>query len=141
MVAVAGSFELQGAVTVTAAKDNAAITKGNVVSVESNKWSVANTSATGALAVAISTETASATTVDLILSGIVYVVADGTIQPNDTVLVSASTAGQVQSAGATPFATGVLGIYLGHENEPDGTTIPTAAVDGDIIRVKIGGPF
>jgi hypothetical protein len=134
-----GSFEPQGAIIVTAAKDNAAITKGNVLAVESNKWSVANTSASGVLGVAISTETASSTTVDVLLAGIITVKADGVIQPNDTVLVSASTAGEVQSAGATPFATGVLGIYLGHENEPDGTTIPTASADGDTIRVLVGG--
>jgi len=138
MVATSGSFELQGAITITAEKGNAAITKGDVVSLSSNKWIRAATSATGPLAVAISTEVAAATTVDLILEGIVYVVSDGVINPNASLVVSASTAGQVQ-ATATPFATGVLGQYLGHENEPDGTTVPTAAADGDIIRIKLGG--
>jgi hypothetical protein len=64
--------------------------------------------------------------------------ADGVINPNDPVRVSASTAGEVVSAGATPFASGVLGRYLGHENEPDGTTVPTAAADGDTIRILVG---
>jgi len=138
MVAALGSFEPQGAIIVTAEKDANATTKGNVVAVESNKWSVANTSATGFLGVAVSTETASSTTVDVLLGGIVYVKADGAINPNSAVVVSASTAGEVQ-ASATPFANGVLGIYLGHEDEPSGTTVPTAAADGDTIRVLIGG--
>jgi hypothetical protein len=135
-----GSFETQGAITITAEKDGNAITKGNVLSIESNKWSVANTSASGPFGVAISTETASSPTVDILKYGIVTVKADGPINPNSSVVVSASTAGEVQ-ASATPFAAGVVGIYLGHENEPDGTTVPTAAADGDTIRILIGGPL
>jgi len=137
---VLGAPELQGAITITAEKDNAAITKGNVCAIESNKWSVANTSASGPFAVCIKSATASQTTVDLLVKGIITVKADGVINPNSSVVVSASTAGEVQ-ATATPFAAGVVGMYLGHENEPSGTTVPTAAADGDTIRVLIGGPL
>src|SRR5688572_13623897 len=97
MVAVAGSFELQNAVTITAEKDAAAITKGDVCNIESNKWSTANASGSGPFAVAIETTAAATTVQDLITKGIVYVVADGTINPNASVVVSASTAGHVQA--------------------------------------------
>src|SRR5688572_16690195 len=141
MVAVAGSFELQGAITITAEKGTSAgITKGDVCSLSSNKWITASTSASGPFAVAIETTATATTTQDLITGGIVYVTADGTINPNASVVVSASTAGHVQ-ASATPFAAGVIGRYLGHENEPSGTTVPTQAVDGDIIRILLGGPL
>ena len=141
MVAVAGSFELQGAVTITAEKGTSAgITKGDVCNLSSNKWVTAGTSGAGPFGVCIKTQATADPTVNLITKGIVYVVADGTINPNASVVVSASTAGQVQ-ASATPFASGVVGKYLGHENEPSGTTVPTAAADGDIIRIQLGGPL
>ncbi len=137
----AGDHELQGAITIQAAKGTSAgITKGDVCSITSDKWVTASTSAVGPFAVCKKTETTAATTVSLVVSGIVYVTSDGVIQPNAPVRPSGATAGQVV-ATATPFAAGVIGIYLGHENEGDGATIPTAAADGDVIRILLGGPF
>lgn len=141
MVAVAGSYELQGAVTITSEKDtSAAITKGDVVYLSSNKWKTAATSSSGPFAVCIKTAATADTVVDLIIEGDVYVVADGTINTNSSVVVSASTAGQVQ-ATATVGATNVVGQYLGHENEPSGTVGATQAVDAEIIRIHLGGPY
>ncbi len=137
----AGDYEPnQGVITLQAEKTGSGITKGNVINLSSNKWQTASTSGGGPFGVATKTAAASDSTVQFILKGIVYVVADGVIQPNQPVVVSASTAGQVQST-ATPAVDGVVGIYLGHENEGDGETVATAAADGDTIRIWLGGPY
>ena len=135
-----GSYEPQGAMVVQASKTAAAITKGDVLSVSSNKWVRATTSAAGPFAVALETRVSGDATVRVLLRGIVYVVANGTINPNASLVVSAATAGQVQ-ATATPFASGVLGKYLAKENEGDGSTEATAAADTDVIRIDFGGAF
>ena len=137
----AGDFEPQGAMVVVASKGTSAgITKGQVCSLSSNKWVTAATSATGPFAVALETRATADTTIRVLLRGIVYLTADGTINPNASLVVSAATAGDVQ-ATATPFASGVLGKYLAKENEGDGVTEATAAADGDVIRCDFGGPF
>src|SRR6185436_2740370 len=91
------------------------------------------------------------TTVQGIMQGIVYVKGGGDITVNALVATSGTTAGAVaaytSSAQNTTTPTGtqnitaaadyerVIGIYLGHENEGDGQTIPTDAVDTDDIRI------
>ena len=63
----------------------------------------------------------------------VYVIADGAIQPFNFVKV-ASTAGQVVAlTTATEVETKLVGQYLGHEGEKK----PTAAADGDVIKVRL----
>lgn len=135
-----GDFEPQGAMVVVASKTAAAITKGDVLNLSSNKWQRAATSSSGPFAVALETRVSGDATVRILLRGIVYVVANGTINPNSSLVVSAATAGQVQ-ATATPFALGVVGKYLGKENEGDGVTEATAAADTDVIRIDFGGAF
>lgn len=129
-----GSPEPQGAIKVQAEKTAAAITKGDLLNISSGKWQTAATGGSGPFAVALETKAASAATVSILREGIVYVTSDGVITPNDPVTVSGSTAGQVIS-NVTPTLANQVGIYLGHENEGDGSTVPTAAADGDVIRI------
>jgi len=83
-----------------------------------------------------------------------YVTADGAIKPYARVMISGSTAGEVVTwASATIDTTPaqadvvaardefskVVGIYLGHEGEGKGGTVPTDAADGEIIRILLGG--
>lgn len=83
-----------------------------------------------------------------------YVTADGAIKPYTRVVVSASTAGEVIAFSSTSIDTTpaqadvvaardefsrIVGIYLGHEGEGKGGTVPTDAADGDIIRILLGG--
>lgn len=130
-----GSPEPQGAIKVQASKGTSAgITKGDLLSLSSDKWITAATGASGPFAVALETKAASAATISILREGIVYVTSDGVINPNAAVTVSGSTAGQV-IANVTPTIANQVGIYLGHENEGDGSTEPTAAADGDVIRI------
>lgn len=136
----AGDFEPINATTVVASKGASAITKGDVLGLSSNKWVTAPTSSAGPYAVALETRASGDATIRILLRGIVYLTADGTINPNASLVVSASTAGRVQ-ATATPFASGVLGKYLAKENEGDAVTEATAAAASDVIRCDFGGPF
>jgi hypothetical protein len=53
-------------------------------------------------------------------------------------IISPSTAGQVVGT-ATAVITTYVGKYLYHENEGDGATVPTAAADGDVIKIDFRG--
>ena len=153
-----GDYELQGAVVAQSSKGtSAAIVKGNVCSITSGKWNKAAASAglAGPFAVATKAAASAATTCQLIFKGIVMVKAEGNITVNALVQPSATTAGAVSAytastiysttptgtqviAGSADF-TRVVGIYLGHDNEGDGSTIPTDAVDTDDIRILLIG--
>lgn len=134
-----GQYEPQGNIVIQAAKTGAAIAKGDVCDQTGGQWRTAP-AGTGAGPYAICTKAAAAadTTVQLLLYGIVYVTADSAITPNGMLLISPSTAGQVV-ATATAVITTLVGIYLGHENEGDGATVPTDAADGDVIRIFFAG--
>ena len=153
----AGDYEPQGAVVLNMSQTAAIQTKGNVCVVSSGDWVKATAAAghTAPFAVATKTSTATDTTNQYIVKGIVYVKAEGAITIHSLVQCSASTAGAVAAyaastinsttptgtqviAGATDFSR-VVGIYLGHENEGDGATIPTDAVDGDTGRILLAG--
>ena len=141
----AGDHEQQGAVVLQQSKGASAIAKGDVLSLSSNKWVTAATNAAGPFAVAKETKASGDATISILFQGIVYVVADGTINPNNRVQVSGSTAGRVivsADAGATQGQTTNfqrnVGIYLGHENEGDGVTEATACASGDTIRILLG---
>ncbi len=152
-----GDYEPQGAVLLQASKGtSAAIVKGNVCAVTTGKWNkAATTDTTGPFAVATKAAATADTTCQLIFRGIVYVKAEGAITVNALVQPSTTTAGAVMAytassvnsttptgtqviAGASDFKR-VVGIYLGHENEGDGATIPTDAVDTDDIRILLAG--
>ena len=151
------TIEPQGAVTFQASKGtSAAIVKGNVCRVTTGKWNkAATTDLTGPWAVATKAAATAATTVQLVKRAIVYVIAEGAITANTLVQPSATTAGAVMAYTGSPLnsttPTGtqvvtaavdfqrVVGIYLGHENEGDGTTIATDAADGDTIRILMTG--
>lgn len=97
------------------------------------------------------------TTVSAVKKGVVYVTADGTINPGDLVTPNGvTTAGRVITYVATSVATGttpnagdvvaardefrrVCGTYLGHENEGGFSAPATAAAQGDIIRIELRG--
>lgn len=137
-------------------KDANAITKGVVLERDTggNTWKLATTSATGPFVVAVKAAAATDTTVSVLDSGIVYLVAEGTIQPTALVMPASSTAGRVKAyaastVGATPSQTDVqnaaadrrkvVGRYMGKLEEA-GSVVPTAATSGDVIRVRfIGG--
>lgn len=158
MVAVLGSYEPQGAVTFQSSKGTSAgITKGELCNISAGKWvkTPAAAAVAGPFAVCTKTATAAATTVQLVKKGIVHLTADGTITVNALVQPATATAGQViaytassvtstvptgteTTAAAADFSR-VVGIYLGHEGEGDGNTIPTNAADGDVIRVLMTG--
>jgi hypothetical protein len=132
----------QGSVILQLAKGTSAgITKGDLCTLTSDKWVIAPAAATaGPYAVALETAATATTTIKLLLKGIVYVTADGTIAPNAPVKNATATAGQVIAATVpTDSYSHIVGIYLGHENEGDGKTIPTSAADGDVIRILVGG--
>lgn len=135
MAVAAGQYEPQGAILIQAAKTGAAIAKGDVCDSTGGQWRTAP-AGTGAGPYAICTKAAAAsdTTVQLLISGLVYVTADSTIVPNAMLIISPSTAGQVVST-ATAVITTIVGKYLYHENEGDGATVPTNASDGDIIKI------
>jgi hypothetical protein len=149
----AGDYEPQGAIVAQASKGtSAAIVKGNVCAVTTGKWNkAATTDTTGPFAVATKAAATADTTCQLLFQGIVYVKCEGAITVNALVQPSTTTAGAVMAytastinsttptgtqviAGASDFKR-VIGIYLGHENEGDGYTIPTDAADGDTGRI------
>ena len=134
-----GNYEPQGAIVIQAAKTNAAIAKGDVCDSTGGQWRTAP-AGTGAGPYAVCTKAATAadTTVQLLLRGLVYVTADSVIVPNAMLLISPSTAGQVVST-ATAVITTYVGKYLYHENEGDGSTVPTNAADGDVVKIDFGG--
>lgn len=85
---------------------------------------------------------------------IVAVKADGAIEVGKEVQCSSSTAGEVVVFAASDVTSSptettieaalndrlrVVGRYLGHENEITGKVPATAAADGDVILIKLGG--
>lgn len=120
---------------------SAGIVKGDLLTLSSNKWVTAPASASdGPFAVALETKAASDPTIHVLFKGIVYVTADGVINPNAVIKNSTATAGQVVAATVgTDAYSKIVGIYLAHENEGDGETEATAAADGDVIRILLGG--
>jgi hypothetical protein len=134
------------------------ITKGDVMTVQSNVWATAGTSSNnkGPFRVAAETVTAAASqsTIASIREGIVYVTAGGTIQPGSLVVCDSSTAGRVMAYTSTVIPTTPLqadvqaardeyklavGVYLGHENEGSIGSPATAASSGDVIRIDLRG--
>ena|SRR5687768_7044216 len=93
-------------------------------------------------------------TFQVITGGEIYVTADGAIKPNQRVMPSTSTAGEVvayvaPAASASPTQAEVntaaeaqqkiVGIYLGHVDEGSGlTNEATDAADGQVIRILLG---
>jgi hypothetical protein len=152
-----GDYEPQGAITFQASKGtSAAIVKGNVCTVTTGKWNkAATTDKIGPFAVATKAAATADTTVQLVKRAIVYVKAEGNITVNGLVQLSATTAGSVMAYTGSPLNTTnptgtqlndaaldfqrVVGIYLGHENEGDGSTIPTDAVTTDTVRILMTG--
>jgi len=145
-----GSYEEQGAVVIQASKGGSAITKGDIVALSSNKWVAAPTASDGPFGVACETKASGDATIKVLLQGIVYVTSDGTINPNNYLMMSASTAAQVivyaktaASASVTQSDinnardewSSIIGIYLAKQNEGDGSTEASACADGDTIRI------
>ena len=135
------------------------ITKGNVCELSSGYLVASPTAATVDVNHFVSLETIDNSagsdgdlTAPVAVSGhYVTVVADGVIRPGARVQISASTAGQVITAGAT--ITKQLGWYTGKEggviNEDSSTPYqetfvdsgdfpPVACADGDIIEIYLG---
>ena len=85
---------------------------------------------------------------------VVTVKADGAIEPGMEVQCSSATAGEVVVFAASDVTSSptettietalkdrqrVVGRYLGHENELTGKVPATAAADGDLIVINLGG--
>ena len=139
-------------------KDGTAITKGQVLDRNgSSGFRTAPTSgAIGPFVVAVKSQVAGDGIVNVLDQGIVYLVAEGTINPGSLVVPGTSTAGRVKAyaettIGATPAQSDVqnardehrliVGRYLGKVSENDGKTAPSAATTADIIRVRFFGGF
>lgn len=154
----AGDYEPVNSFVYPDKKDGSAITKGNVCDRNgSSGFRTAPTSgAVGPFVVAVKSAVAGDAILSVLDNGIVYLVAEGTINPGSLVMCGSSTAGRVKaysatSIGATPSQTDVqnardehllvVGRYLGKVNENDGKTAPSAATTADIIRVRFFGGF
>jgi hypothetical protein len=134
----AGDYEPQGAIIIQSKKTGAAIAKGDICDTSSGSWRTAPAGAiTYPFAVCTKAATAADATVQLLIQGIVYVTSAGAITINTAITGSGATAGQAAQT-ATPGGSSCVGWYLAHENEGDGVTVPTDAVNGDVIRVRFG---
>lgn len=144
-----------GAEIISGKCDATGVTKGDVVSFDSNgliqKASSGDEIGQG-FGVALETGSANETDVRVAIgNSYVYVTADGAIKPNFLVKVATSTTGQVDSHGNTADTTTTItavdvnsvkdyfgltvGRYIGHQLQED---LPTDAADGDIIAVRLG---
>jgi hypothetical protein len=162
MVNISAGDYIQGAQLTTEIKSASDSTTkiGDVCSVQSTVWKTCPTSASqGPYRVAVSgsnyTSTGASTiqTADTsfsaLVDGFVYVTADGVINPGDLVTpIGATTAGRVITYvvnGAPTAATASsewrlpCGVYEGHANEGSVAAVPTAAAQGDIIRIRFRG--
>jgi hypothetical protein len=151
----AGGYEPGAYILQLQKASSGAITRGVVVDVNTstNVWRTApTTGSAGKYGVCTKTAADGDLVVDVCLKGVVYLTADGVIQPGRRVQVSATTAGQViQFADATVGGTYAeaeveaaganwnrsVGTYLGHVDENDGKFPPTASADGEVIRVLL----
>lgn len=138
-----------------ATSGGSAIIRGVIVDLNTstNVWRVApTTGSAGKFGISTKAAADGDAVVDVCLKGVVYATADGTIQPGRRVIVSATTAGQViQYAASTVGGTyaqaeviaaggdfnRVVGTYLSKVDEMDGKNPPTAAADGDIVRILL----
>lgn len=149
----AGDYE-PGTAVYQQKKHTTAIAKGDLLVLDgtSHGWKTAPTTATvGPYAVATKAQLAGDVMASVVTDGIVYLVADGAINPGDMVVPSATTAGRVISyvATVTPSATTATseflrpcGIYIGHVDEGGGTTagnVQTAAAAGEVVRIDFEG--
>ena len=152
-----------GHTVVTLGKDGTnAIAKGSVcvpdtaTTPDSYKIAPASAGVKGPFAVCVNKDAAAADRAfSAALPGsLVVVTADGAFEAGMEVQCSSSTAGQVvvyaaPTVSATPTQAEVqavlgdrlrvVGRYLGHENEITGKTPCTAAADGDLVVIRLGG--
>jgi len=163
MVNISVGDYLQGANLATEIKSASDSTTkiGDVCTVQSNVWKTAGTTTNnkGPFRVAVGGSggdpskgiATTDTSFSALVAGFVYVIGDGTIQPGALVMCSASNAGHVQSYTSSVIATTplqadvqaardefklVVGVYEGHANEGSVAAVPTAASDGDVIRIR-----
>lgn len=127
-----------------------AIAKGTLLKWDTtgDGWlKVAGTTADlGPYAVCVEASSTGATQVLVCTRGFVAVNGDGTIEPNDLVMPSTSTAGKVMTytarsasvAAAMSEGRRFVGRYIGHEDEGDGT-IATDGADAEVIIIDLGG--
>jgi hypothetical protein len=152
----AGNYE-PGAEIYSLKKHTTAITKGEVLSVDGTskgfKTAPTTASLTGPFGIATKSHLATDTTAAVGKKGIFYVVADGAIDPNAFVMPSTTTAGRViahvPATGTTPTGAEVtaaaidwkrvVGQYLGKADQNAGSEVPTAAAQGDVIRILVSG--
>lgn len=151
----AGDYE-PGAYIYADAKDTNAIAKGVLLERDTgaNVWKLATTSAKGPFVVCVKAALAGDTSISVLDEGIVYLVAEGTIQPGALLMPGSSTAGRVKAyvastIAATPAQSDVqgardefklvVGRYMGKLSENSGASVPTAATTADIIRVRFVG--
>jgi len=154
----AGDYEPVHSFVYPDLKDSSAITKGNLCDRNgSSGFRTAPVSgAIGPFVVCVKSALAADTIVSVLDDGIVYLVAEGTINPGSLLVPASSTAGRVKAytattVGATPGQTDVnnardehrliVGRYMGKRDENDGATAPSAATTADIIRVRFFGGF
>ena len=151
----AGGYEPGAYILQLQKASSGAIARGVVVDLNTstNVWRTAPTTGSSAkYGVCTKTAADGELVVDVCLKGVVYLTADGVIEPGRKVQVSGTTAGQiVQYADATVGGTyaeaeveaaglnfaRIVGTYLGHVDENDGKYPPTVTADGDIARVLL----
>lgn len=144
---------LIGAMLVTEPKGTGtAIAKGDLLTVQANKWNSAITGQVkGPFMIAAFAQAAGDNFVTGIIHGIAYVTAQGAIQPGALVMAGTSvftsvsqyvatnpagtTTGDIATAGSEWLR--VIGRYIGHENEGGTGSVPTAAADTETIRIQL----
>lgn len=130
-----------------------AFTAGNVLARDlgTNKWRKCTSGDIGPFAVATKDKAETATRHEFVRrQGVqVYVIADGAIQPNNYVMPSTATDGQVQAfsntdtTGSTGGSSGQrIGMYLKraiYVPEGHGSQTKVAAANDDIIKIELLG--
>ncbi|GEM_PF-3470620 len=167
MVATTGDIFGQTCVVEYLPKTSAAINAGDLLQYTSTGFQTCPLTAKqiGPWAVALETKASSTTVIKAVRNkgAMVYVTADGAINPGSYIVNSAvATAGYVVAYSANTVTNDTVGIktardeaklivgeYLAHELEGNGDSdaagasgvavAPTAAAQGDVIRIMIGG--
>lgn len=150
-----GDYEGNDYIVYTETKGATIIAKGAVCDrAAGGEWRTCPTSGgTAPFGVAVKSKTAAELDLPILTEGTVIVRADGAIKKGAYVIPSATTAGEVieyaaSSAGGTPSQSdvnnaganwrSVVGRYIGKPGQIGPGELPTDAVDGDLITIRLG---
>lgn len=137
---VAGDWE-PGAMIIMMRNNGAAKVKGDVqvIDTATTPDSLKVSPTAGVRPFYICTKPAAATQgwVTVAIAGTVYLTAGATIEVGQYVMPDATVPGRIKVWDAVAETT-KIGRYLGHLDEGDGKSLPTALLVGEIGRVRLG---